>query len=112
MNAILLANIQPVMLYAEYQRMNKQQAIQSLQPIEGTVAHQYLTLIFQHGAIASSKLREGHPCINATMPAEVLRKYVESGYITCEQKGGNRGGIWRPAKGVTPNMLNINLTEH
>jgi hypothetical protein len=112
MNAILLANMQPVMQNAEFERIKKQQALNAMQPIEGSLDYEYLKIIFKNGAAASKNMREGKPNVHATLPAVVLKKYVEAGYLTYESKGGVIGGIYRPAKGVTAQTLNIDLTEH
>jgi len=112
MNAILLANMQFVMRDAEAASAKKAQAINKIKPVEGSVEYQYLTKIFKYGSMLSTKLREGQERCDQTLPTYCLKKYLENGYVTFDFLGGNRGGIWKPAPGITADMLNIDLTEH
>ncbi len=112
MNAIFAINMQAQLQRVEFDRELRQQQLAASAPVKGSPAYEYLSVIFKHGEATTRMIKGQNAHFDRkNMPAFVLKPFIKNGLITYTATN-NAHGIYKPAKGVTPESLGIELISN
>lgn len=112
MNAIFMTNMHHQMRHVEAARAMLADQRNAMAPTKGSVAYDYLSLIFKNGEASSREITTVYPLKERKfMPSWVLKPFVEKGFIKYVSSGTRSGGAYKAAEGVTPESLGLDFTQ-
>lgn len=112
MNAIFMTNMQYQIRHVEAARNMLADQRNAMAPTRGSVAYDYLSLIFKNGEASSREITAVYPLKERKfMPSWVLKPFVEKGFIEYTPNGTRSGGCYKVADGFTPESLGLDFTQ-
>jgi hypothetical protein len=112
MNLIFMTNMQHQIRDVEATRNMLANARSSLAPTKGSVAYDYLSLIFKNGQATSREITTLYPLKDRKfMPSWVLKPFIEKGVLEFISSGTRSGGCYKPAEGHTAKSLGLELDQ-
>jgi hypothetical protein len=112
MNAIFMTNMQHQIRHVEATRNMLANERNAMAPSKGSVAYDYLSLIFKNGEASSREITTLYPLKERKfMPSWVLKPFVEKGLIEYVPSGTRSGGCYKPVDGSTAESLGLELDQ-